>query len=103
MAGRSTASQPVQSDDLADAYSNRPFGKVFEALRQIEEHLQPVFTAAGTEPFKPGPQAYTRRKTIDEILKLHEEGMSPEQIAERVGKSSTTVQRHIQRAQPVPT
>jgi DNA-directed RNA polymerase specialized sigma24 family protein len=29
--------------------------------------------------------------------------MSPEQIAERVGKSSTTVQRHIQRAQPVPT
>jgi hypothetical protein len=43
--------QPVQTDDLADLYTNRPFGKVFEAIRRVEEHLQPVFEAAGAQPF----------------------------------------------------
>lgn len=43
--------QPVQSDDLSDVYTNRPFGKVFAAIRRAEEHLQSVFEAAGPEPF----------------------------------------------------
>lgn len=43
--------QPVQSDDLSDVYTNRPFGKVFAAIRRVEDHLQTVFEAAGREPF----------------------------------------------------
>lgn len=41
----------VDSDALADAYTNRPFGRVFEAIRAMEEHFAPVFEAAGADPF----------------------------------------------------
>jgi hypothetical protein len=43
--------QAVETDDLADIYTNRPFGKVFEAIRRVEQYLQPVFDAAGSNPF----------------------------------------------------
>lgn len=43
--------QAVRIDDLADAYTTRPFGKVFQAIRDVEEHLQPMFEAAGENPF----------------------------------------------------
>lgn len=35
--------KPVKSDSLADIYTNRPFGKVFIALRKLREKLQPMF------------------------------------------------------------
>jgi integrase len=44
--------KPVATDDLSDQYTNRPFGKVFATLRQVEEFLQPVFQAAGPAPFQ---------------------------------------------------
>jgi integrase len=43
--------QAVRIDDLADAYTTRPFGKVFHALRSVEEYLEPIFAAAGDDPF----------------------------------------------------
>lgn len=39
--------QAVRIDDLADAYTTRPFGKVFRAIRSVEEYLKPMFDAAG--------------------------------------------------------
>ena len=41
----------VKTDDLIDLYTNRPFGKLFVALREVEEYLQPVFAAAPETPF----------------------------------------------------
>jgi integrase len=35
--------QPVRSDSLADIYTNRPFGKVFDALRKVRDRLEPMF------------------------------------------------------------
>lgn len=43
--------QAVRIDDLADAYTTRPFGKVFRAIRSVEAYLQPMFDAAGMNPF----------------------------------------------------
>lgn len=43
--------QVVRIDDLADAYTTRPFGKVFRALQVVERYLAPMFEAAGTDPF----------------------------------------------------
>ncbi|EAQ80610.1 hypothetical protein [Blastopirellula marina] len=34
---------PVKTDSLSDQYSNRPFGKVFQAIREVEAYLAPVF------------------------------------------------------------
>jgi integrase len=36
----------VVSDDLADVYTNRPFGKVAATLEQVHRDLQPMFDAA---------------------------------------------------------
>lgn len=44
--------QPVNSDALTDAYSNRPFGKFFRAIREVETYLQPVFDEAPSQPFE---------------------------------------------------
>ena len=40
--------QAVRIDDVADAYTTRPFGKVFRAIRTVEEYLKPMFDAAVT-------------------------------------------------------
>ena len=35
--------EPVRTDSLIDIYTNRPFAKVFKAIRLARERLQPVF------------------------------------------------------------
>ena len=89
---------PVKSDELADLYSNRPFGKVFKAIRAVEAHLEPVFREAGSSPFATQPQAYTGRQTIERLLNLHNTGMKIDEIAESTGVSASTVTRHIRRS-----
>ncbi len=89
--------EAVRTDDLADVYSNRPFGRVFRAIREVERYLAPVFEAAGPQPFDPQPQAYTSRSTIERITRLHAEGHSVGHIAHAIGISRSAVSRHIQR------
>ncbi|WP_146506101.1 hypothetical protein [Rubinisphaera italica] len=89
--------QPVQSDDLTDSYSNRLFGRVFEASRRVETYLAPVFSEAGQQPFERQPQAYTKRSTIDRIIELHQQGYPTGQIASGLQVSKATASRHIQR------
>lgn len=94
--------RPFEQDDLLDVYTRRPFGKVFEAIRKVQDHLQSVFDAAGASPFDPPPQAYTRRSTIDQIRQLYESGTPVEKIAKTVKKHPATVYRHIQRLHATP-
>jgi hypothetical protein len=90
--------QPVKTDNLADLYSNRPFGKVFKAIREIQEYLQPVFAAAGAVPFNSRLSQVTYRSaTSDRILELHDRDWSIRTIAKEVGWSRMKVQRLIQR------
>ncbi len=88
---------PVTTDKLSDVYTNRPFGKVYEAIRRTEEYLQPVFEEAGKEPTIEQPQAYTSRKSIDQIAEMKREGKTVREIAETTGKSRMTIHRHLQR------
>lgn len=90
--------QPVATDNLADVYSNRPFGRVFEAIRKVQEYLQPVFDAAGPTPFhksRLSDTAYGCGKTRDRILELKAEGKSVREIAAELGKTKTTVHRYL--------
>ena len=89
--------EPVKSDSLSDVYTNRPFGKVFQAIRDVQKYLEPVFQVAGPSPFSPQPQAYTKRSVIERIIQLHQEGVSADKIAAAVGVSVQTVSRHIQK------
>jgi hypothetical protein len=89
--------QPVKSDDLLDAYTNRDFSKVFAALDRVHLQLAPMFAAA--------PNAFTNahspaganisRSTIESIHKLHAEGKSVSEIARTLNLSRPTVYRWI--------
>ncbi|MEQ9069946.1 MAG: hypothetical protein RLO18_24655, partial [Gimesia chilikensis] len=74
--------QPVKADKLSDVYTNRPFGKVYQAIRQVEAFLQPVFEEVPGDPTARQAQAYTPRKLIDRIRELHQQGASVREIAE---------------------
>lgn len=87
---------PVKNDNLSDLYTNRPFGKVFQAIRDVQEYLAPVFREAGPTPFAPQAQAYTKRSTIERIIQMHELNYPTGQIAAAVGLSGSAVSRHLQ-------
>ncbi len=87
---------PVKNDNLSDLYTNRPFGKVFQAIRDVQEYLAPVFGEAGPTPFAPQAQAYTKRSTIERIIQMHELNYPTGQIAAAVGLSGSAVSRHLQ-------
>lgn len=72
--------QPVESDELLDDYTNRPFEKVFEGIRRVEEFLQPVFTAAGSEPFKAGSQVRARRQKLERAVDLSKDSQSKKDL-----------------------
>ncbi|MCA8994590.1 MAG: helix-turn-helix transcriptional regulator [Planctomycetaceae bacterium] len=87
---------PVKNDNLSDVYTNRPFGKVFQAIRDVLEYVAAMFREAGRAPFAPQAQAYTKRSVVDRIIQLHELNYPTGQIAAAVGLSGSTVSRHIQ-------
>lgn len=95
--------EPVRSDHLDDAYTTRPFGKVFRALRDVEAYLQPMFAAAGQSPFRTQLQGYTPRGVFDRERELWRKGVSAPEIATEVGVSVATVYRHIERFKKEPT
>lgn len=92
----------VETDDLADFYSNRPFRKVFEAIQEMHEWLHPMFEAVDT-PFpktvKKGGSNITLGQ-IERIRELHQQGMKPPDIASEVGVSAATVYRRISEQKP---
>ena len=90
--------QPVATDNLTDVYSNRPFGKVFKAIREVQEYLQPVFAAAGATPFESRLSQFAyRSETHDRIIDLRSQGRSVREIAAEVSRSQTAVRQHLHR------
>ena len=92
--------QPVQSDDLAEQYSNKPFGKVFEALELLRQRLMPCFQAV-SDPF-PMDRTQSRSggasislKTLDRIKAMRAEGKKHKEIAAALGVSLATVYRKL--------
>ena len=90
--------QAVRTDHLADVYSNRPFGKVFRAVEDMQAKLEPIFEAVQGERFprgakKGGPNISLGK--IERIQALHAAGKRVCEIVREVGVSETTVYRHI--------
>ena len=89
--------QPVKQDDLLDLYTKRPFGKVFEALRILENELKPMFDAAPDNVIEQPMQQYTPLNKRERIVELRGEGRSVTQIMEEVGVSRMTVLRTLEK------
>jgi hypothetical protein len=86
--------RPVLSDDLSDAYTNRPFGKVAAALALVQLDLKPLFDAvpdAFTQKLPTSPNI--SRATIERIQKLHAEGIGQAEIVRITGFAVRTVRR----------
>lgn len=86
----------VEKDKLADIYTNRPFGKVYRAIQEVENYLAPVFEASPT-PLDEQPQAYTPRSIIDLITELHSGGASIREIEAKTSLSKSTIHRHLKK------
>jgi len=89
--------QPVKSDDLLEIYTNRPFGKVFDALRQLEQDLKKVFDAVPQGVVEQPMQQYTPLSKREMVLELKKQGKKVKEIMEETGLSRMTVLRTIQR------
>lgn len=90
--------QAVRTDHLADVYSNRPFGKVFQAIEEMQAKLEPMFEAVLGERFPRGAKkggSNISLGTIERIQALHAAGRRVSEIVREVGVSETTVYRHI--------
>ena len=87
--------QPVKQDDLIDLYTKRPFAKVFEALRQMQDDLKDMFEAAPEDVVEQPMQQYTPLNKRERIVELKKEGKTVSQIMEEVGVSRMTVLRTL--------
>jgi len=89
-----THGQPVKSDDLSDEYTNRPFGKVFQAIRAVRLYLNSAFDFQPTWPAdrkKGGPNISVAK--AERIRKLRSQGFKVREIAKKVGVSPSTIYR----------
>ena len=62
--GFSSHGQPVATDELADAYANRPFDRVAETLDEVRDQLKFMFTASTSTFTSTTLGKRTRRKVV---------------------------------------
>jgi len=89
---------PFEKDRLLEDYTNRPYGRLFEALDRYGERLRQMFEAV-PDPFpseeKKGGANITPGR-IREIKRLVAEGKSKSDVARRVGVHRSTVYRYAE-------
>ena len=100
IAGGETASLHLahkhqSKDENLRRYTNPLCRRHNKALRRLERMLQPVFDAAGPEPFATRQKYYIGLAKVKKIRELYESGMAAAAIAEAVGVSTTTVYRYL--------
>lgn len=86
------------SDKNLRRYTNPVRKKHFKVLRRLEKRLQPVFDAAGPDPWSLTTSNIGKKKA-KELLELREQGAKVPEIAQKLGISTSTVYRHIQAAE----
>ena len=90
--------KPHGGDSDLEAYANRPFEQLFEALDLVHQRLKPLWDAV-PEPFaKPrrlGGKNHISKAKIKQIRRLATSGKSVQKIAEKVSVHTTTVRRHL--------
>ncbi len=95
--------QPVKADDLLDLYTNRPFGRVFETLRTLQQELKVVFDAAPASVVEQPVRQHTSLGQRERIVELKKQGRRVSEIMAETGVSRMTVFRTLDRLWFAPT
>jgi len=106
IAGGETASLHLahkhqSTDEHLRRYTNPARKKHYKALRKLERMLQPVFDAAGPDPFATQRKNYIGLEKIKQIKQLHGKGVGPSEIAKSLKISTTTVYRYLPKEEVV--
>jgi hypothetical protein len=90
--------RPHGGDSDLEAYANRPFGQLFDALDLVHERLRPLWDAV-PEPFasprRLGGKNHIPKTKIKKIKRMATNGKSIAAIAEELSVHVTTVRRHM--------
>jgi hypothetical protein len=89
-------------DSLLDCYTNRPFGRLHKAIRELHEHFAPMFAAAPDDPIAKPRKRYTSLGTQERIHELLSQGVPVAKIAAECGVDSVTVYRMRDQVQSEP-
>jgi hypothetical protein len=90
------AHKTISDDELLRRYANLPWDNLYEAQKNLEEQLTPIFEAAGPDPFGRKPKTYIGVGRTKAIFELDDAGNTPSEIATALGITSATVYRHLQ-------
>ena len=82
-----------KGDKLLDCYTNKPFGRLHQAIRELHDHFAPVFAAAPSDPTAQPRRQCTSLGKQERIRLLLAEGMPITKIAKACGVDSATVYR----------
>ena len=81
---------PSKTDKLLECYSNKPFGRLHRAIREVFEQFAPIFEIDSPTN---GRKHYLPIKTHEAIKAMRRAGESVAAISERFGISPSTVYR----------
>ena len=82
-------------DENLNRYTNPVRKKHFKVLRRLEQKLQAVFDAAGTDPWAEPKKNYIGLTKIKQIVELRSQGVKIAEIARKLGVSAATIYRHL--------
>ena len=89
--------KPYGQDKDLEAYADRPYGKLFDALDDFHKHLQPLWKSVEnpfSDPRRLGGKSNLSPKTKKAIAELSNQGMSAKHIAKQLSLNVSTVYRH---------
>ena len=89
--------KPFGDDKDLEAYADRPYGQLFEALDRMHEHLKPLWDAVDapfSRPRRLGGKSNLAPKTKAAINELLKGGMSAKDVANRLDLSTSTIYRN---------
>ena len=89
-------------DENLNRYTNPVRKKHFNVLRKLEQKLQPIFEAAGSDPWAVAKRSYIGNAKIKQIVELRSQGVKASVIARKLGVSVATIYRYVSKESPTP-
>jgi hypothetical protein len=89
-----------RGDSLLDCYTNKPFGRLHKAIRELHQHFAPMFVAAPADPTAQPQKRYTSLGTHKRIQELLSQQVPVAKVAKQCGLDRATVYRIRDQGQP---